>query len=489
MKLTRSFSVELVVFGSGAPGFDASLGGAANWTIDVPHVSGTFDAVYNWEGTAAGGGLVVVDSRCSQKIWPKVNSNFLRKDVWQGNVVSIPGQSSRTMLMVDANTSPPMGAASQNWTTKEHDRFSCIAMKSGLTGEGFLMTDNNGVKYYFDTAVMRTASVLKAPAFSGNALRVKTYLLASKVEDRFGNYVDYAYNGSGQPTRIESSDGRLITLTYTDNDLTSAIANGRTWSYGYTSPAPKVLATVTLPDGRGWAYQQTNSLHVGAPVSDGENPACFGEEIAASYGLTVTHPSGAQGVFSFANTRHFRSGVPKSNCAQRVSGTSIGFELGEPYYFDVMSLASKQISGPGLPNHLWSYNYGNSYVPMWNGSFVNGPCTTCVQEKTVVVVEPDGSKSRTRYGIVMEGNEARELGGSTLDAAGNVLRLHNNTYLSAADAVGQAFPAQWGLRPGSLARNESYVRPIISQEVVQDGVTFSSFFNVGCVTPAKLCAD
>ncbi|KRG71055.1 hypothetical protein ABB29_04335 [Pseudoxanthomonas dokdonensis] len=494
VQLVRSWSIELRVLSpGGGSSRDDSLGGIGNWTLEVPYIAGSFDAQFNWKGGYPGHGSDVSDSRCSKAIWPGTSQGFLLNDIWQGNAVTIPGQGSRVMLAVDADNPPPVGGSAQVWTTKDHDRFSCIPMKSGLTGEGFLMTDASGVKYYFDTAVSRTAAKINVPG--NTTLRVRTYLLASRVQDRFGNYVDYTYDGNGQPVRIQSSDGRLISLSYSEGNLTSATANGRTWSYHYAGASGQTLASVDLPDGSRWLYEPVGSLTVGSPVDDSSSePSCLGQELYADFGLNVTHPSGAKGRFSFSNTRHYRSGVPKSYCSSRTYNDSLQdqrlvYTLQAPYYWDVMSLYSKEITGAGLPGYTWSYSYDNGFQPLWSGNFSQGPCSTCVQEKTNRVTNPDGSKSLSRFGIVLAGNEARELGSSVLAADGKVMRTQSNLYLSDAEAVGQPFNPKWGNGPGSLFQNEAKVRPVVVREILQDGVTFRSAFNTGCVTAGKLCAD
>jgi len=105
----------------------------------------------------------------------------------------------------------------------------------------------------------------------GNALRRQAAsMLVSRVEDRFGNSLAYRYDGQGNLTVIEASDGRQLALTYeawqyplpamTGFRLTSATLQPasdapRTWKYGYASdPANPRLNSVQLPDGSEWAF-------------------------------------------------------------------------------------------------------------------------------------------------------------------------------------------------------------------------------------------
>lgn len=45
-----------------SPAYDAALGGAGHWDVDVPHISGTFSSVHGWRTYMTGG---LSDARCS----------------------------------------------------------------------------------------------------------------------------------------------------------------------------------------------------------------------------------------------------------------------------------------------------------------------------------------------------------------------------------------------------------------------------------------
>src|SRR5690606_28567340 len=141
-------------------------------------------------------------------------------DVWHGISVHIPGGGDRALLRLLTDDVPqPTDGVARGWSTRERDMVTCIQMKSGLTGEGFLLQTTDGLKYYFDVAVAKDGGRMQYNAgggIAGTVGRTKYFLLASKVADRFGNSVTYAYNAAGHPTRISSSDGRSITLTYSN---------------------------------------------------------------------------------------------------------------------------------------------------------------------------------------------------------------------------------------------------------------------------------
>ena len=477
VRLSRRFSVELHLTGS-ASTFNANLEGAGGWDVDVPYISGTFPS----------SGSSWADTRCSGNMVPSVSTQFALTDIWQGNTIHIPGGGDRTMLALEANTPRPNDGVAHKWSTSQRDGIDCIPMVSGLTGEGYRVTTTEGVRYSFNQAVGRLAGTLRKTLGLGGLAqtsRTKIYLLATKIEDRFGNWVQYQYNGDDHPVRIWSSDGREITLTYNGTNLATASANGRTWSYGYgtvsgSSGTQTRLASVTLPDGSHWDYSYSNGLDPSVVNWDGNSTSNCAEqppEASWSFVLTATHPSGATGTFSFANSRHYRSGVHMSACLQRVTGSTYYYELATPNFFDVVSLYSKTISGPGLPNALtWTYSYGGGYQPLYGnpGTPSTYPCSTCATEKEVQVANPDGTKVIYRYGFQYERNEGRLLGSRTLDAAGNVASSTSTTYMTKAEAEAQAFAPRYGLIYNGEDPSTARVEPVVSTVIQQDGAAYQS---------------
>lgn len=101
--------------------------------------------------------------------------------------------------------------------------------------------------------------------------RGRFYLVATKVEDRFGNFVNYNYNTSDRLTSIAASDGRTISFAYNgSNVLTSATAHGKTWTYAYDAAGKFVSAT--LPDASKWEYALTGGFFRGS-LSGSDDPS------------------------------------------------------------------------------------------------------------------------------------------------------------------------------------------------------------------------
>lgn len=477
--LARTIAIDLQPQGSG-PAYDTLLRGIGNWQVDVPHMAATYPQSTGWYSNRCSGGSVP----------PLFSGQFSRVEYWNGISVHVPGRGGTSALGPVALAPKPTTAATYRLTTTERDYFDCIPMQSGLAGEGFRMTTTSGLKYYFNVGVVRTASRLqtvRAGEGGGEIYhflgRNKYYLLASKIEDPLGNTVNFEYNASGHPTKISASDGREILLNYSSGRLVSATADGRIWQYEYSpnayfDPNPD-LVRVIQPDASRWEYAYTGTLKPPTPPpSDSLSlPWCQGVSAGVEQVFTVlaTHPSGAQGQFNFNNTRHYRSGVHATECLQHGDPFAPSYTQLVPHYFDVMSLLSKTISGPGLTPSTWTYNYGTDAEFMWGSSAQSPvyPCTTCNTEKLVVVTNPDGSKRRHRFGKMYRFNDGRTLGTDIVSTSGAVLRSESNVYLSEAEASSQMFHGVFGSVLGGIADPVSaQVRPVVSTTTQQQARNF-----------------
>ncbi len=481
VRLQRRFNVELHLIGTTS--YPTDIGGAGGWDVDVPYISGTFGPSAGWS-----------DQRCSVSMVPTVNAGFNVAEVWQGNTIHVPGEGDRVMLALEASTPRPSDGISRKWTTAQRDAIDCIPMQSGLSGEGFRITTTSGIRYYFDRAVSRDAGLLEKSVgtagvpFTLRTGRSRIYLLATKIEDRFGNKVEFEHDGYGHPTRIWSSDGRQITATYSGDQLASATTSGRTWAYTYgpVEGQPR-LTQVLLPDGSSWKYGYSNAMRPAYGAWDGNSTADCAEqppEVTANFTLTAEHPSGATGAFVFTNARHYRSGIHMSACAKRTSqsdwGTLISYELLTPNFFDVMTIQSKTIGGPGISQPLtWTYAFGGGYQPLWGSSGAPAvyPCASCASEKTVEVTNPDGTKNQYRYGFQYALNEGRLLGSSVLDKDGSVVRTEATRYMTTAEAAGQPFIPLYGLIYNGDDPSTAQVRPVVATTIVQEGTTYTSTTN------------
>lgn len=346
--------------------YDARLAGVGNWDVDVPYLSSTHPDPAGW-GAA----------RCSSATVPPFGAGYFdRHEYWNGVGVYLPGRGDASVLGMLPEVPRPSDGGQYRLTTSSRDVFDCIAMKSGLSGEGFRMTTTSGQRYYFDVGVTRRDSTLAKPQarIDGSSsfvilARTRYILLASRVEDRFGNSVQYQYNAAGHPVRIWSNDGREIVLSYSEGRLSTATSHGQSWQYQYSATGD--LVRVILPDGAQWQYAYAGNLRprVGPQEAEGVWEWCSQEPplVGLGYQVASTHPGGATAQFHFLNRRHYRNGVHATECVQRYydNPNVPSYSLATPHYHDVLSLNRKVISGPGLSAMTWRYDYGIVPIPLW----------------------------------------------------------------------------------------------------------------------------
>ena len=235
----------------------------ADWEIDIPNIGGLFTIQKGWH-----------DNRCdvaqpqpaavsggSPIVWADFVDGSL---YWKGDTASMPGGGE--LLAIDAATPKPSTGGPYKWITPGRVVLSCLpSLHTGSgTGQGFFAIAPDGTKYWFDwMAQNRDAGYSYTTQIgldqSGNAMygtaelqRNRIALYATRVEDRFGNWVTYTYtNASNQPihlTAINSSDGRSVTVHYNASNLIDSISSSvGTWTYQYDSNSFH-LTGVTQPD-------------------------------------------------------------------------------------------------------------------------------------------------------------------------------------------------------------------------------------------------
>jgi RHS repeat-associated protein len=310
--------------------------------------------------------------------------------------------------------------------------------------------------------------------------RREYFLHVTKVEDRFGNWIAYNYDHAN-PRRlnsITSKDGATISVNYGTHGKISSISTGsRTWQYQYGSTDGGLLSAVVQPDSSRWTFQYENLYqllhHANQKIlwSDCE-PHVPG---IANASLTIGHPSGAQGVFSFKNMMHGMDRVP-GGCNLPNPDRPLQVELSlTPMVYKAASLITKQVSGPGLSAQTWSYAYTPSWS--WNPDGYVDDCThsyaNCNSTVSTDVTGPDGIITRSTFGNDYYRTSGQLLRVETIKD-GVTLQSTVNTYLP--DAVGQAFPDSVGIDPNS--RNNrletEYLRPLRTTSITRDGATFTS---------------
>ena len=297
------------------------LGGLGNWDLDVPHIEGIFDSNMRW--TVDGATTAERQKRCSRALPPRISGSFFSaEEAWSGYNLHLPGEGSEPLLVDTAGTFPdPPGPTAFPWTTRSQGRVSCTAtVLNAYGGEGFILHRIDGTRYTFNYPVERGYRQMQkgpktVPGYTLNRMRI--FLLATRIEDRFGNWVQYHYLSGGRLDRITSSDGRTIQMGYPSTTSITATANGRVWTYVLSGG---FLSEVINPDLTSWRYSPFGSLGEYVKSNDpgliveGFDPAAMCSQLPESrlgaIAFDVTHPSGAEASYAFAGRFFGRANVP-----------------------------------------------------------------------------------------------------------------------------------------------------------------------------------
>lgn len=488
------------------------LGMLADWVVDVPSVSAVMapDWILGYSQT---------QSRCSSNELPVAPTSFRVSDFWHGIQLNIPGVSNGELLRSYQSTQKPADGSVYYWVTNEQVHVSCLTEIKNGSGEGFLAVTPDGTRYWFDwmgqTPEAPSISVNYQPGGSritNTLARKKNYLYATRVQDRFGNFVTYSYsnpwNAPGKLTGISSSDGRSLTISYSGANISSVSDGQRTWSYSYasTSSGRKTLTGVSLPDGSVWAVnfaQFTNAeiKHNEWPPTGEIIRTCTMNETPLNYDASftgsVTHPSGGTATFVLNLTEHGRSFVPVSCYRVVLTAPSYSPLTNDQnddqnlYATSAYSLTLKQktISGPGLETSTWAYAYSPNFglyfypgttrqYPVCDTASYDcslPPCTSedCARSSVTKVTAPDGSWVRYFHGNTYRYNEGKLLKIEWADAAGTVLKRTVNTY--DLTRQNQQYPFAFGASKQLSGEGFAgmYHRPLTSTWTDQQGTRFS----------------
>ena len=492
-----------------------TLHGFGDWDLDVPYIFGTFTTQNGWTLSPNG-----ATDRCSDNNathWPYTvvpiptgTGTAPVQDVWHGNVLHIPGVGDQDLLANTQPNSPAYASAgTYKWVTTGNWRLSCIASVTNMSGEGFVAVSPEGVSYTFNYAVTREAPLFeyrydaKITTPAGVA-RENIYLLATHVQDRFGNWVNYNYS-NGNLASITSSDGRTITLNWSGATISSVTSSLGTWTYDYSTASWTselgvtvpwtYLSKVTQPDGSAWTY----SVNSGALITNKEawpdneplpthtycNPGSLPN--TGGFVYQISTPSGATGVFTFSYDRHYRDMVPLGCTFD--SDPDHNYPEDVTTSFDNFDLVSKQISGPGLAIQTWTYNYSTqlgSYFSAsapWGGLTEEpyippGTCSSCNTSKTVTVTGPTSITAYT-FGTQYARNEGQLLEKQVEDTSGNVLQTTTYAYVSDTQATSEPFAdiAGQDLQFSFVSPMGNRNRPVILTTIAQDGATFTTAIN------------
>lgn len=471
--VTRTFSVRSK---AGYPDPDRTIddGHFGDWELDLPNISGVYATATGWVNGNSGKALL----RCSvgnttEAASPNVTvgtSSFRSHIIWHGNRINIPGRGSAAMLVAKATTPKPSVGGPYYWATSDWTALSCLPTIQNSTGEGFLAITADGTKYWFNHMAAASAAHLRQKRIGKTGydeLTRKRYgLYATRVEDRFGNWVTYTYsNAASAPVRvtsIDSSDGRRITLAYASDRVASVTDGAQTWHYEYSGTS---LTAAILPDSSRWTIAFSGGMspklgyytgEPGEPWRDCNNPGDVRPNLNPTVG-TITHPSGAVGEFTLGVVRFRRDNVPV-DCATGDQNTANDDVSWYPNVWDAYALTHKRVTGPGLPTADWNYTYEHE-----------GAGTT-------TVISP-GNYAQYTFGKTFRADEGKLLGTKIGSGPTAILKTEVSTYQLATS--GQPYPTPIADSPQARSDDftEEYPRPQLSHAISQQGVTFKSQVN------------
>lgn len=453
-----------------------------DWDLEVPHIEGIVATSVGWTvpganpnarcSAFAGAPDASVTTPSPDDPATAITTTIPWEQYSTGYRLAVPGYGRRELLQrAPNNTAHP---ASGSWPIVTNDWWmvSCLAsLAAGSpgSGEGFVALAPDGTKYTFNWLAQRPYVPLSRPADTNQPVtatldREAAWMMATNVEDRFGNWVKYTYDASAplHLTGITSSDGRAITLNYlgTTNSVQSISDGAHIWNYGYTfNGSYYSLSSVTRPDTSKWQISLDTLNHISWSYP---NPWTCGPpgtpSAPNSFSGTITHPSGAQGKFTFYITRRGRSGAP-ATCY--TNSANVAFASVQPGVYDTLALTQKQISGPALASPLtWSLAYAGC-----SGS-------VCSATVTTTVTDPRGHETRYTFGTGYNDDEGQLLKVESGGSGAAYLQTETYQYFP---ATGQSYPAPLGTATQSRGDTVrlATLRPLQKRTTTLQGMSFT----------------
>jgi YD repeat-containing protein len=468
----------------------------ADWDVDVPSISGVFAP--NWESRVPGN----PGRRCSapdNQITPPTpvwDINFW--DFWHGNNLNIPGGGE--LLRVRGGSLLPSSGGPYHWMTTGQIYVSCLANIKNGTGEGFLAITPDGTRYWFDWMAQYIEPYMSSKVGGPSIPRRKNVLYATRVEDRFGNLVEYGYSNTwdsrGRLTSVTSSDGRSLSIAYNAHGHISSVSDGsRTWSYNYVAVGSRrTLSEVVLPDGSRWLIGfggfTSAEIHY-SPLEPARN--CFlrliGPHGPTEVSGTIQHPSGALGTFHVKWLTHGRSNVPVAchNYDWGTAGSDTNDDVNAwTISYEAYSLMRKVLSGSAVTTGEWNYSYrpnisfdfypgGSMTVPCPSGSTCGAPLCmseSCARSSETTVTGPGDERIKYFHGNSFRYNEGKLLRVERGSISQPLMSVEIHSY--DLSMVPQAYPERFGI---SMRENfdgfpSEFHRPLLTTTMVQQGRRF-----------------
>ncbi len=503
---------DIVVARTFSPGWRTTLdfpddGGFADWQLDVPRLTSLVGAETSGAYASFGAEWLangqVPDDRCANMnndpMLPGNNGALFDSiDWWHGYALQIPGEGSQSVLSRGSNTSQPtMNDANGQpisfvAMTPSHWMIGCEAgTASGEPGDTFLAVSPSGLRYHLNwlNYYASPSATLPNPPMGKHVTAhiASAQAVATKVEDRFGNWVQYHYQGR-RLVSIDASDGRLVTFTWRPETdwidhitLTDASGATRTWTYQYADESQLLpnttqylgrLSGVVLPDGSSWQFSLQGLLSASVGQNTGLAPSCAHGYFQVTnqgktFGGTIQAPSGLTGSFTVAPTQRVREGDsrPPATCS-----TTLVPYFKPASYFNI-ALTQKHYTGVGVDS-TWNYAYGNPTL-YWADECANGVCPS--HTAWTDVTQPDNTVVRTEFDNTFNGPiEGKIVATRTGFNAqtGTATRVETNGY-AAVGAAGLGNPLGFASDPLANTNTLDNQQPLNLRQISQDGNVFT----------------
>ncbi len=395
-----------------------------DWDLDIPHIAATFSGEWVVDTTTPLNRCSVigqVDAAGNPATGRPPNSMYHLVDEFFHGYTLVTDAGSDVLLLADiAETPRPTSGGAYHWTTPKNWWVSCLPTIQNGDGEGFLAVSPAGVKYYFDWMSARVVGVLSDVIDLGNgkSRNMFTYLkerwmLPTRVEDRFGNWVKYSYSDDSfaRLTSISSSDGRSIALQYDEQGhIIRAIGGGKVVNYSYQPVyAAESLSAVSLPDGSTWDYNFANTFYMQLLPSYSTSDPCA-RPTSPPYGDAGPAPplssfqcvGWPKMIIIGQGERTISVKTPSNAFVEYVFNPHFQLTGAGGYMHSYpIGLSKKTISGPGFPARTWQYSFGPD-IDVTRSQCLAGACPV---EMWTEETNSDGAIIKRTFGLQFDSNQ------------------------------------------------------------------------------------
>jgi len=131
---------------------------------------------------------------------------------------------------------------------------------------------------------------------------------------------------------------------------------------------------------------------------------------------TITHPNGLTATFNFEEVSHPRNEVPYIYNVSLDGATRVLQDC-----YDTFAIKNKTLSGPGINNLTWSYNYSEG-----DGSFIGAAHS--VENKWTEITHPNGVKHKQYFHIDYDWTDGQKFKEQWYSPSGTLLSTVTDTF-------------------------------------------------------------